>query len=245
MIDAKTFSKYANSPEAFRADLLVDVDGLAKPFGKVMDEWQRADFESLDGALMRCNGRSDKEAKGRAYVERPRGASKTTDLAVIAVWALAFATRPIRGYCFAADRDQAALLKDAMDTIVRLNPWIGEILDVQKTLVVNKAEGHPAKGAKLEIFTSDVASSYGILPDIIIADELVHWVGDGSLWHSIISSAAKRSHCLLAVITNAGFIDSWQWQVREAARTDDAWIFSRLDGQASWMTEARLDLKQA
>src|SRR4029079_7334903 len=74
-----------------------------------------------------------------------------------------------------------------------------------------------------------------------ICDELVHWEGDGSLWHSLISSAAKRSNCLLVVITNAGFIDSWQWEVREAARTDEAWTFSRLDGpQASWMTPARL-----
>ena len=159
----------------------------------------------------------------------------------MAVWALAFAARPIRGYCFAADKDQAALLKDAMATICRLNPWLAAILDVQKNLVLNVAKGHPGEGGQLEIFTSDVASSYGILPDLIIADELVHWEGDGSLWHSIISSAAKRSNCLLVVITNAGFVDSWQWAVREAARLDEAWHFSRLDGpRASWLTPARL-----
>ena len=69
----------------------------------------------------------------------------------------------------------------------------------------------------------------------------MHWEGDGSLWNSLISSAAKRSNCLLVVISNAGFVDSWQWSVREAARTDPAWIFSRLDGpQASWLTADRL-----
>ena len=101
-----------------------------------------------------------------------------------------------------------------MATIVRLNPWLGGILDVQKNLVVNIAAGHPGEGGRLDIFTSDVASSWGILPDLIIADELCHWEGDGSLWHSIISSAAKRKNCLLCVISNAGFIDSWQWPVR-------------------------------
>lgn len=241
MISQKQFAAYAADPSAFRDDLIVDVDGLPHKLGDVMDPWQASDFAALDPALMRCAGRSDVDAQMRAYLERPRGHSKTTDLAVTCCWALAFATRPIRGYAFAADRDQAGLLKDAMATVVRLNPWLGTILDVQKNLVVNIASGHPGQGGKLEIFTSDVASSYGILPDMIIADELTHWEGDGSLWHSLISSAAKRSNCLLVTITNAGFIDSWQWAIREAARTDEAWIFRSLDGpQASWMTEARL-----
>ncbi len=242
MITAKTFARYAADPSAFRSDLIVDVNGVARRFGDVMDPWQRSDFAALDPALMSCNGRKhDADAKMRAYLERPRGASKTTDLAVVCSWAMAFANRPIRGYAFAADRDQAALLKDAMATIVRLNPWLGCILDVQKNLVLNTAAGHPGQGSKLDIFTSDVASSYGILPDLIVADELTHWTGDGSLWHSLISSAGKRDDCLLAVISNAGFADSWQWAVREAARTDEAWIFSRLDGpKASWMTPKRL-----
>jgi hypothetical protein len=242
MISKTLFARYASDPAKFRADLLVDVDGVARRFGDVMDPWQRDDFAAIDPGLQRCNGRKpDAEGLSRAYLERGRGHSKTTDLAIMSIWALAFATRPIRGYCFAADRDQAALLKDAMATICRLNPWLAAILDVQKNLVVNIAKDHPGEGGQLEIFTSDVASSYGILPDLIIADELVHWEGDGSLWHSIISSAAKRSNCLLVVITNAGFIDSWQWAVREAARLDEAWYFSRLDGpRASWLTPARL-----
>jgi phage terminase large subunit-like protein len=241
MINAKTFAKYAAKPATFRADLIVDVDGTARRFGDVMDPWQKADFLALDPALMRCTGHSQKPARSRAYLERPRGHSKTTDLAVTCCWALAFAPRPIRGYAFAADQDQAKLLKDAMATILRLNPWLSDLLDVQKNLVVNIAQGHPGEGSRLDISTSDVASSYGILPDLLVADELTHWQGDGSLWHSLISSAAKRSNCLLVTISNAGFADSWQWAVREAARTDPAWIFSRLDGpQASWLSPERL-----
>ncbi|MGC1274347.1 MAG: terminase large subunit [Planctomycetaceae bacterium] len=244
MINATAFARFAADPAAFRDELIVDVDGVARKFGKVQDDWQRADFAAIDPALMLCNGRAkaDESVRSRAFIERPRGHSKTTDLAVTCVYALAFATRPIRGYCYAADRDQAALLKDAMATICRLNPWLGEILDVQKGCVTNVANGHPGQGGTLTIEASNVASSYGILPDLIIADELSHWEGDGSLWHSLISSAAKRSTCLLVVITNAGFTDSWQWAVRESARADDeAWYFTTLDGpHASWMTEKRL-----
>jgi len=241
VISKATFYRYAADPAAFRDDLLVDVDGLVRRFGDVMDPWQRDDFKALDPALMRCNGRSTADAKMRAYLERGRGHSKTTDLAVMACWAMAFSTRPLKGYAYAADKDQARLLRDAMATVCRLNPWLGEMLTVEAHRIVVTAKDHPGEGGTLTIEASDVGSSYGILPDFIIADELVHWEGDGSLWHSLISSAAKRSNCLLVVISNAGFAESWQWAVREAARTDESWIFSRLDGPvASWLTPATL-----
>lgn len=218
---------------------------IGAAIGDVMDDWQMDDFSALDPALMRAAGRGNEPAKMRAWLERPRGHSKTTDLAVTCCYALAFATRPLRGYAYAADKDQAGLLKQAIGTILRLNPWLGSILSVESHRVINVAKGHPAEGGTLTIEASDVGSSYGILPDIIIADEVCHWEGDGSLWHSLISSAAKRSNCLLVVISNAGFVDSWQWNIREAARTDEAWYFSRLDGpRASWMTEARLAEQQ-
>lgn len=240
------WDEYARSPEAFRRDLQVDVSGTIKRFGDVQDPWQKADFAGIDAGLMRCAGRTEAKVEFksvmRAYLERARGHSKTTDLAVTVCWALAFATRPLKGYAFAADQDQAKLLKNAVDVLCRLNPWLGKILEVQKNAVLNVAQGHPGSGASLEISTSDVASSYGILPDLIICDELTHWQGDGSLWHSIISSAAKRESCLLVVIANAGFADSWQWGVREAARLEDGWYFSRLDGPvASWMSAKTLE----
>lgn len=241
MISPKKYATYAADPAAFRADLIVDVDGVARRFGDVMDPWQSDAFAALDPALQRCAARSDVNAKMRAYLERGRGHSKTTDLAVTCCWALAFSTRPLRGYAYAADKDQASLLRDAMATIIRLNPWLGEILTVEAHRIVNTATGHPGECGTLTIEASDVGSSYGILPDLIIADELTHWQGNGSLWHSLISSAAKRSNCLLVTISNAGFCDTWQWSVRETARTDAAWIFSRLDGpQASWITPERL-----
>lgn len=245
MISAKRFAEYAESLAAFRRDLYVDVSGSVRPLGEVEDPFQTADFASVEPGLKICAGRApaDPDTKMRAYFERPRGHSKSTDLAVMVCWALAFATRPIRGYAYAADRDQAKLLRNAVEVICRLNPWLSEIIDVQAFLITNIAQGHPGNGASLEVSASDVASSFGILPDILLVDELTHMSASAdALFHSIISSAAKRESCLLMVISNAGFADSWQWGVREAARQDEAWIFSRLDGPvASWMTQKTLD----
>jgi len=241
MIDKESFALFSRSPAAFRDRLVVDVDGTPKVLGGVLDDWQRTDFAALDAALLRCNGQSSEPAIMRAWLERARGHSKTTDLAVLCCWAMAFSTRPLKGYCYAADKDQAGLLRDAMRTVIRLNPWLGKILEVKAQQVEVIAQGHPGQGGTLTIEASDVGSSFGILPDLIIADEVCHWQGDGSLWHSLLSSAAKRSNCLLVAITNSGFVDSWQWKVREAARTDANWYFSHLDGPvASWMTPERL-----
>jgi hypothetical protein len=218
MIDATTFRRYATSPATFRRDLTIDFDGKPTRLGDVAEQWQSQDARAIDPGLLRCIGRQpDGTVKMRVYLERPRGHSKTCDLSILCCYALAFAARPIRGYGFAADRDQAKLLLNAIETIIRLNPWLSAILRVESHRVVNCADGHPGNGGTLSIEASDVGSSYGILPDLIVADELCHWQGDGGLWHSLISSAAKRSSCLLCCISNAGFADSWQWGVREAA----------------------------
>jgi hypothetical protein len=244
MIDSARYNLYANDPVQFRADLLVDVSGSVQRLNDVMDPWQRADFAALDYGAQRCNGRTTKfklNRKMRAYLERGRGHSKTTDLAILSSWILAFATRPVKGHIFAADKDQAGLLKSAVETVIRLNPWLARLLTVQKSEVINIAKGHPAEGSTLIVGSSDVSSSYGLLSDFLLVDELTHHQGDGSLWHSIISTAAKRKNCFVGVIANAGFVDSWQWSVRETARTSNDWYFSRLDGPvASWLTEKTL-----
>src|SRR5690606_31251604 len=90
-MNSKLFNRYAADPAAFRDDLNVDVNGSVKRFGDIMDPWQRDDFALLDPGLKLCNGRSEKPAINRVYFERPRGHSKTTDLAVTVCWALAFA----------------------------------------------------------------------------------------------------------------------------------------------------------
>lgn len=39
MLTNAHFQRYANDPSQFRADLLIDVDGVARRMGDVMDDW--------------------------------------------------------------------------------------------------------------------------------------------------------------------------------------------------------------
>jgi len=68
--------------------------------------------------------------------------------------------RQLRGYGAAADQDQARLLRDSIDGLVRLNPWRSQILRVDKLKIENDRTG-----STLEILTSDAPTSYGLTPD--------------------------------------------------------------------------------
>jgi hypothetical protein len=224
------------TPAQFRKALRIDADGRPVPFSP--DPWQEADFSALDPAWLALAGHGAPAPVRRAWQERPRGHSKTSDLAIMVAWALAFSARPVRGVAAAGDKDQARLLRDAVGTLARLNPALGA-LDVQAWRVVNRQTG-----SQLDVLSSDVATSYGQLPDFVVCDEVAHWPeGRGeALWASLFSAAAKRAHCLFIVLSNAGFEESWVRTAREAVRADPAWHFSRLDGpQASWITPDRLE----
>ncbi len=223
-----------NDPAAFRSALLIDADGRPRRLGALLDDWQRADFAALDPGWQQVVGQQT-DGPLRGWLERPRGHSKTLDLAVMAAWCLFASRKRLSGYGAAADRDQARLLRDAVDGLVRLNPWLQAILKVEAYKIVNERTG-----SQLEILSSDAPTSYGLTPDFLVCDEVVHWQ-NRDLWDSLISSAAKRAACMVICISNAGFGESWQWEVREAVRSDPAWCFSRLDGpEASWITEDRL-----
>ncbi len=172
----------------------------------------------------------------RAYIERPRGHSKTTDMAIQCSWILQYARDTVQGLAAAADQDQAQLLHAAMANHIRRYPELCPDLQAQQYLIRNRRTD-----SRLTVISSDVNSSWGQLPDFVICDELCHW-SKPDLWYSLCSSAAKKPLCVLAVLTNAGVGTGWQWNVREAARESSAWHFSSLLGpQAPWISAAALE----
>ncbi|HQU46090.1 MAG TPA: terminase large subunit [Pirellulales bacterium] len=218
---------------------MIDADGGPRRFGECLDPWQRDDFAALDPGWKRVCGQNAPEGRQRAYLERSRGHSKTADLAVMATWALFASKRRLSGIAASGDREQAGYLRNAIDKLVSVNPWLRKYLEVQRDRVVNLHTG-----SELAIIASDAATSYGLTPDFVLIDEVTHWA-TRDLWDSLISAAAKRARCLVCVIANAGWHDSWQWGTREAIRTDPDWYFSRLDGPvASWIKAKHLAEQQ-
>lgn len=230
----------AISPQAYRDGLRLGTAGAVK-LRDILQPWQRDDFRALDAAWQALAGHpvsghpAALPIRRRAYLERPRGHSKTTDTAIQVTWILQWSPRCVRGLAAAADRDQAQLLHTAIADLIRHNPVLCPDLKVQKQVIRQQRTG-----SELQVISSDVGSSWGQLPDFVICDELCHWPRP-ELWYSLCSSAAKKPACVLLVLTNAGFGNGWQWQVRESARTAPEWYFSTLNGaQAPWITPAAL-----
>lgn len=250
----RNMARVKSDPAFFRTVLMIDQGpGKAGPLGPAMDPWQRADFEAMDPAWLCVAGRG----KGvppfqHCYLERGRGHSKTLDIAAIATWALLSSERKLKLVAASGGKEQAGFVRDAIDTLLRLNRWLGEALEVNNWEVKNVRTG-----SELSILAANENASYGHTPDGVIVDEITHWKKSGEgLWTSLASAAGKRPGCVLHVIANAGNgrgrplaagIDaadlggSWQWRLREKCRVAPTWHFSRLDGPvASWITEAQL-----
>lgn len=228
-------------PDRFRKQLILPCDQQL-PFTQLGQPWQLRDLKALDQAWLTLSGRNHSRRKliRRAYIERPRGHSKTSDMAMQIAWILLAAKSPLIGLAAAADRDQANFVHDSLVRLAKANREILEPLQFIKHEVRN-----PFNGSRLEVISSDAKSSYGALPDFVVCDELSHWENP-EMWYSLLSSAAKKPHCVLTILTNAGVGRGWQWEVREHARTDNSWYFSSLDGpHAPWITDDWLAEQQA
>lgn len=229
-------------PVQYRRRLMIGTDGGTQFLHTASDPWQQTDFLALDPGWLRCVGRSAEPCHQRAYLERPRGHSKTNDIATMATWALLSSQQPVNGIVAAGDLDQARLLRDAVDKLVKLNPWVGLLIGVRNYRIVNRYTG-----SVCDIVASDAATNYGLTPDFLVCDELTHW-HKAEMWDAMFSAAAKRANCMVVVISNAGVGQgtSWQWRIREAARTSPDWYFSRIDGpKATWISEKQLAEQRA
>lgn len=223
----------ARDPALFRQGLRLADEG---PRGVRFETWQQDAFTAVDPAWRRLAGQQSAGGVQRAYLERPRGHSKTTDTAMQLAWILQHAPGRIDGLAAAADLEQGLLIRNAVERIARWNPDLCPDLEFRQQWVANRRTG-----SRLTIISSDVQSSWGQLPDFVICDELSHWEKP-DLWYSLISSAAKKPDCLLVVLTNAGVGQGWQWKVREAARLGERWYFSSLEGcQAPWISAEWLE----
>jgi len=228
-------------PDLFR-DLLRLPNEPERLMAELLQPWQQSDLSALDPAWQDLAGTVPSQGPliRRAYLERPRGHSKTSDMAVQIAWILLASRQPVNGLAAAADREQATFLLDSLRRLAGVNSELLSPLQFLEHLVRNRETG-----SRIDFISSDVKSSYGALPDFIVCDELSHWPKP-DMWYSLLSSAAKKPRCVLTILTNAGVGKGWQWEIREHARSDARWYFSSLHGpQAPWITGEWLDEQKA
>jgi hypothetical protein len=206
------------------------LDGGAR-WGDVATGWQRADAAAvLDSSGPRLH-----------YLTRPRGASKTSDTAAIAlVLLLTAAPARSRSFAYAVDADQAGILLDALAGFVDRSPVLGSHVKVGADMVT-----HRRTGATLAVESADAASAFGKLaPYFIALDELAQWpsaIGHRRLWSAIASTLVKPPRPRLVILTTAGDPAHWSRRVLDEARSSPRWRVSEVPGPCPWVEPDDLD----
>ena len=233
-LDAKRITSYSNSADGFMLfanDLdLPGATGRVR-FGDAMADFQRDTFNALAPSLAAlATGR--RPPITRAWIERTKGASKDSDLAVMLLWVLAFARTPISAQVGAGDLSQCVELRKALNDIVRANALLDACVDV--TLLKVACE---RTGSAVEFLTADGATAHGSRPHLLIVNELSH-INKQDFAETCMDNAAKMPNGMVLIATNAGAIGSWQWTWRSMAKDEtDRWYFQSIDRPAPWLDE--------
>lgn len=218
--------------------VVLDTRPEPKRFQDVGEDWQRARNAILTPALEQIAGlRSEYIGPRCFWFEMTRGTDKTGTVGRILNWLLSYSKNHLELLACAADKDQAGLVKGSMETEHRLNAkWLPEL-----NFKNNEVTG---PGGRLQILASDGDTNQGLKFDVMVADEISIWQKP-DLWDAVSSTIVKRGgYAILIVISNSGFLNSWQWHLREKIRKraempNPDWYFyaQPLDtALASWMT---------
>jgi hypothetical protein len=207
--------------------------GLTMPSGKawgtVAAQVQRSDA---------CAVLSERGPR-RHWIGRPRGYSKTEDLAALTTVALLELLEPGReAYCAARDRDQARILVDRVRGFVRRSGLEGAFEHLGPYVIVSQS------GARLEALSCDVGSAWGLSPAWCVIDELCQWPETPAardLFDAITSGLPKVAGSRLAIITTAGSPGHWSRDVFSRAEREPSWHVSMTHTPAPWMDRDEID----
>ncbi len=236
---ALAFKESSLGARPYLNHVVINSDPEPKQFRELAEYWQwnRCDYilpavESVTGHTKSYTGPKN------IWETMPRGHDKTSFIARLMNWVLVFSKRKnLRLLVAAKDSEQANILKDMMQTEAGLNPWFGKYLTFHQKIVLGPA-GH------LRIATADARGLFGHGIDIFVMEELTHWedVLGQEVWTSLWSGRRKRPSAILLVLSNAGYLDTWQHKVYEQARVDRDWKLYEAPGiMASWMNREAIE----
>lgn len=197
-------------------------------WGEAATDWQRADAEAI----------LDVDGAPYSFLTRPRGGSKTTDVAAVMLAILLEQAPPgSRSYWLAVDADQADLGVAAMRGFVARTEGLGSALKVMSRQVVNMRTQ-----AAVEVLPADGASAFGLLPYVAVVDEVAAWPNTRThslLWEAIVS-AMPKTRGRLVCLTSAGDPSHWSFRVLEGAKGSERWRVSEVPGPLPWRDPADL-----
>lgn len=240
--EAEIDRQSAKSLSAYLERVLIDVPPKPQPFGKVIEWWQVERNRVIVPAFEFVAGLNpDYVGPKKFWLEYSKGTDKSSYLARLLNWLLSYSKRSLRCYVGAKDKAQADGIKDFMFKEAEHNKgWLKKHLEFKGNSVVGKDTG-----STVTFVTSDGKGEQGKTPDVVLCEELTHWESDdlfSALWTAI---PKRQGYAIGVILTNAGFIGSWQEGLRNTAQSKHGheWHFFAQQPNttlASWMTEDKI-----
>lgn len=209
-------------------------------FDQVAAQYQRTCFDDMTPSIEALRD-GKMPPKRRFWIERTKKASKDADLAVIVAWLLAFPRRPFYGQIGAADREQAAIVRDRLSALLVFNPWLNDRIELVAYEIRSKTTR--PDGSALAYFTiksADVAGAHGGTPDLLILNELSH-IKKWEFAENLLDNADGVAQGVVLIATNAGFKNSKPWKWRENALKSKEWTLHVLARPAPWHDEKTIE----
>lgn len=194
-------------------------------WGELATEVQIADAEAIHSP----------ERPNLHFITRPRGGSKTTDIAALALSWLAIDAPPLaNGHVVASNTEQAAILIDAAAAIVARTPELENVIHVENERLI------APNGAWVRVLPQSSSGSWGLRDaHLLICDEFCQWEetrGAKRVWTAMRSTVQKVPGCRLIILSSAGEPSHWSRKIFEAAETDPLWRTSEMPGPVPWQS---------
>lgn len=205
-----------------------------KHWGEVAADFQHADAEAIFSP----------EKPHWHFITRPRGGSKSTDIAGVALAWLVNDARPLaNGHVVASSSDQAAIIIDAAAGFVSRTPELQNLVAVENERIIGP------NGAWLRVLPLDGSSSWGLRDaHLLICDEFAQWPETRKalrVWKAVLSTTQKVPGCRLIILTSAGEPSHFSHGVIKKAREDTAsWRVSEAPGPVPWVDQADLEAQR-
>lgn len=201
----------------------------------VLDTGRRWGEVAVDFQLEDASAIFSPDRPNLHFITRPRGASKTSDLAGIALsWLATEAPPRARGYVVASNADQAGLLVDAAAGFVSRTPQLDGYLTVENEKIA------APNGATVKVLPASDAGAWGLLGvRLIVCDEFAQWPGTRGakrVWTAVRSTVQKTPGCRLVILTSAGEPSHWSYTevFKRAVEDPENWRVHEVPGPPPW-----------
>lgn len=202
-----------------------------RPWGEAAADWpiQVEDAEAV----------FSEERPNWHFLTRPRGGSKSTDMAAIALaWLTTDAPPMANGHIVAASTDQAAIVIDAAAGFVARTP------ELDGAVIVESQKLRAPNGAWVEVLAQSDSGAWGLRDaHLLVADEFCQWPetrGAKRVWTALYTAAPKVAGCKLVILTSAGEPSHWSHEIYTKCKDDPLWRVSEAPGPVPWLAPEEL-----